>query len=271
MEHDSLVIATCGNFGAAFSHLAKDFGMETHVYIPAGFHTERIDEIESLGGVIHRVKGTYEDAVRVSSLEAKKHGWFNANPGEKINTEAAVKGYAGIAYEIFRDLGRAPDVVTVPVGNGTTLAGVYQGFKILRDDGKADKVPRMIAASTSLGNPIIRSFVRGQRTIQDLSPSEIKETSLNEPLVNWHSFDGQIALDALWESDGWAVGVSDSRMIAFSRLIAREEGLLTLPASASALAAISGYLKKKDKVNESCVAVITARKFIRGSLKRFLR
>jgi len=268
MGYDSLAIATCGNFGAAFSHLAKGFGVETHVYIPAGYHSERIDEIASLGSVIHRVKGTYEDAVSVSGVEAKDHGWFNANPGEEINTEAAVEGYANIAYEIFRDLGRVPDAVAVPVGNGTTLAGVYHGFKALSDKGKADSIPRMIAASTSLGNPVVRSFLRGQRAIQDLSPLEIKETPVNEPLVNWHSFDGQLALDALCGSGGWAVGVSDGRMNEFSRLMAREEGLLTLPASASALAAVGAYISRRDPEARDCVAVLTARKPIPSRSRR---
>ena len=120
----------------------------------------------------------------------------------------------------------------------------------------------MIAASTPHGNPIVGSFLRGQRVIEDLSPTEIKETPVNEPLVNWHSFDGQLALDALWESGGWATYASDRRMTGFSRMLAQEEGLLVLPASASALAAIDSYLRDKERSSGagSCVAVLTARR-----------
>jgi len=262
MDYDALAIATCGNFGASFAYLARGFGLTTHVYIPANYHTERIDEIARLGGVIHRVEGTYEDLVHYASVEAKDSGWYNANPGEDLNTKASLEGYAGIAHEIYMSLGYVPDAVAVPVGNGTTFAGVYHGFKMLFEECKTEGVPRMIAASTSGGNPIVKSFLSGRRIIEDLPPTGIKETSLNEPLVSWHSFDGQLALDALWESNGWATYISDRELVAFARMLAQEEGLLVLPASASSLAALARYAKYAPRGAEdgSFVAVLPARK-----------
>ena len=262
MDYDALAIATCGNFGASFAYLARGFGLTTHVYIPANYHTERIDEIARLGGVIHRVEGTYEDLVHYASVEAKDSGWYNANPGEDLNTKASLEGYAGIAHEIYMSLGYVPDAVAVPVGNGTTFAGVYHGFKMLFEECKTEGVPRMIAASTSGGNPIVKSFLSGRRIIEDLPPTGIKETSLNEPLVSWHSFDGQLALDALWESNGWATYISDRELVAFARMLAQEEGLLVLPASASSLAALTRYAKyvPHGTEAETFVAVLTARK-----------
>lgn len=259
MGYSSLAIATCGNFGASFAYFAPKFGVEAHVYIPANYKTERIQEIVDNGSIIHRVQGTYEDAVYLSGVEAKDLGWFNANPGEELNTRASILGYSKIAYEIYESLGYIPDVVSVPVGNGTTLAGVYHGFKTLYDEGIADKIPRMMGASTPLGNPVVKSFLKGLRTVEDLSPTEIKETSLNEPLVSWHSFDGSLALDALWESNGWATYVSDTQMVEYAKMIAREEGISTLPASASSLAAISKYVRLHKDKESSYVAVLTAR------------
>jgi len=262
MDYDALAIATCGNFGASLAYLARGFGLTAHVYIPANYHTERMDEIANFGGIIHRVEGTYEDVVHYSSVEAKDSGWYDANPGGDVNTKASLEGYAGIAYEIYMSLGHVPGAVAVPVGNGTTFSGVYYGFKVLYDEGETEGVPRMIAASTSGGNPIVKSFLSGRRIIEDLPPTAIKETSLNEPLVSWHSFDGQLALDALWESNGWATYVSDRELIESARNLAREEGLLVLPASASSLAALTRYAKyvPRGTEAETFVAVLTARK-----------
>jgi len=262
MEYKELAIATCGNFGASFTYLARGFRIIPHVYIPASYRTERIDEIARLGGIIHRVDGTYEDVVYASSIEAKDSGWYNANPGEELNTRSSLEGYAGIAYEIYMDLGYVPDAVAVPVGNGTTLAGVYHGFKVLFEEGEIGSVPKMIGASTSGGNPIVKSFLTGRRVIEDLPPTGIKETSINEPLVSWHSFDGQLALDALWESNGWATYVSDNELVEYARMLARDEGLLVLPASASSVAALARYTKyTPHEANNGClVAVLTSRR-----------
>lgn len=258
--YNSLAIATCGNFGASFAYFAPLYGMKAHVYIPSSYSGERLREIAGYGAFIHPVEGTYEDAVRLASKEARENDWYDANPGVERNTRVSLKAYASIAFETYIDLGYTPDIVAVPVGNGTTLSGVYHGFRVLHDDGVSERIPRMIASSTPHGNPILRSFLSGKKVMEDLPLSEIKETVLNEPLVSWHSFDGQLALDALWESGGWAVPISDQEMAYYSELLASVEGLSVLPASASALAALRRLLGEERLKDVSCVAVLTARR-----------
>ena len=255
-----LAIASCGNFGASFVYISRIFGITTHVYIPEKYHTPRIAEIERLGGVIHRSPGTYEEVVDSSGTEAFKRGWYNANPGTPENKHVSIEAYATIAYEIVDRMGRVPDAVAVPTSNGTTLAGINHGFQNLLKAGKTKKIPSVIAASTSGGNPIVSSFLAGKRKIVDLKPEGIDETSVNEPLVSWKSLDGQEALDALWESKGWAVHVTDGEMERYSDIVAREEGLAVLPASCASLAALTYYIKDK-KLHKSLdlVAFFTAR------------
>lgn len=173
-----------------------------------------------------------------------------------------MEAYATISHEIHERLGYAPDVLSVPVGNGTTIAGIHLGFKKLRNRGETDKVPVMVAASTAGGNPVIKCFFKGMKKIQDLDPSEITETEHNEPLVSWRSLDGQQALEALFDSNGWATYVSDDTLLAFSEILAHEEGLLVLPASASSLAALAEYAKRIpiEKREKSYVAVLTGRR-----------
>ena len=255
-----LAIASCGNFGASFVHLSRIFGITTHVYIPEKYHTSRIVEMERQGGVIHRAPGTYEEVVESSGAEANRRGWYNANPGTLENRASSIEAYATIAYEIVERMGRVPDVVSVPTSNGTTLAGINFGFQSLRNAGKTKKNTAVIAASTNGGNPIVSSFLAGKRKIENLRPDEIDETAINEPLVNWMSLDGQEALDALWESDGWATHVTDGEMVRYSEMVAYEEGLAVLPASCASLAALTYYIKeKKLRKGLDLVAFFTAR------------
>ena len=255
-----LAIASCGNFGASFVHLSRIFGITTHVYIPENYHTPRIVEMEEQGGIIHRAPGTYEEVVDYSGIEAGDRGWYNANPGTHDNRAASIEAYATIAYEIVERMERAPDVVAVPTGNGTTLAGINHGFQSLFRAGKTTKVPGIIASSTEGGNPIVSSFLAGKRKIADLKPDAITETAINEPLISWKSLDGQEALDALWESKGWASHVTDEEMARYSEILAHEEGLSVLPASCASLAALTYYVKeKKLKRRLDLVAFFSAR------------
>lgn len=259
---DSLAIASCGNFGASFVYMSRIFDMIPHVFIPESYHTPRIVEMERRGGVIHRVSGTYEDAVMYSAREAGERGWFNANPGFEPNKSASIEAYATISYEIYERLGCAPDFVAVPIGNGTTIAGVHRGFKNLLEEDRIGSLPILLGGSTPGGNPVVKCLMEGARTIVNLEPKEIVETDYNEPLVSWICLDGQEALDALWESGGWATYIPDAELLRYSDILAREEGLLVLPASCASLAAIVEYAKeKKPEKDEKYVAVLTARRF----------
>jgi threonine synthase len=259
-EYKELAIASCGNFGASFVMLSQIFGITTHVYIPEKYHTPRIAEMERHGGVIHRTPGTYEEVVESSGAEAVKRGWYNANPGTSENRVASIEAYSTIANEIVERMGRPPDAVAVPTSNGTVLAGINFGFQNLRRVGKTKKNTAVIAASTNGGNPIVSSFLAGKRRIKNLKPNEIDETAINEPLVSWMSLDGQEALDALWESGGWAAHVTDEEMIRYSNIIMREEGLSVLPASCASLVALTYYIKeKKLQKGLDLVAFFTAR------------
>ena len=258
--YKELAVASCGNFGASFVHISRIFGITTHVYIPEKYHTPRIAEMEKHGGVIHRAPGTYEEVVEYSGAEANRRGWYNANPGTPENRAASIEAYATIAYEMVERMGRAPDVVAVPTGNGTTLAGINHGFQSLRRAGKTKKNTALIAASTTGGNPIVSNFLTGKRKIEDLRLEEITETSYNEPLVSWISLDGQEALDALWGSGGWATQVTDGELLRFSEMVEHEEGLSVLPASCASLAALTYYAKEKRlQKGLDLVAFFTAR------------
>ncbi len=74
--YQQAAIASCGNFGASIVYFSKILGIETHIYIPEKFHSPRVPEIKKMGGILHRVKGTYEDSVDISTLQMllKKDG-----------------------------------------------------------------------------------------------------------------------------------------------------------------------------------------------------
>ena len=249
----TVALATCGNYGVAVALAAQLAGLRCEIYIPDSYHTHRLQEMENLGAHIHRPTGTYEDTVAFSIEEAKRNGWYNANPGNG-NTDLQLRAYSFIADEIVATLGRMPDVVAVPVSNGTLLAGIYQGFVRLEQLGGT---PRMIAASSTDKNPIITSFHAGSRRCEDLRPAQIKETRINEPLINWHSFDGQEALDAVYESKGGAYHISDQKMKRMSAYLSTKEALQVLPASTAGLIALS---ERSEPETTLQVAVLTAKR-----------
>lgn len=257
-EFDALTLATCGNYGVAMALAANLAGIHCKIYIPESYHTERISEMEVLQAEIIRIPGSYEDVVRKSSDLAQEQGWYDANPGGS-NTPLQISAYSQIAGEIFEELGDAPEYCAVPVSNGTLFAGIYRGFVSLYKRGKTSRIPKMVAASSSRKNPIVQSFLQGLDHCRDLDPGTIRETKYNEPLINWHSFDGEEALYALRESKGEAFNISDTKLRQMTSILAKKEGFRILPASTAGLIALLELDEKLNTGPGRFVAVLTAK------------
>ena len=257
-EYDVVSLATCGNYGVAVALAANLAGMECKIYIPECYHTDRVVEMEALGSQIIRLPGSYEDVVVKSSALAIENSWYDANPGGS-NTPLQISAYSQIAFEIYEDLGDAPKYCAVPVSNGTLIAGIYRGFVSLYKRGKTSQIPKMIAASSTRKNPIVQSFLTGLDHCKDLNPETIRETKYNEPLINWHSFDGEEALYALKESHGEAFNISDRKMKEMTALLAKKEGFKILPAATAGLIALLEMDEKLNFEPGRFVAVLTAK------------
>ena len=140
------------------------------------------------------------------------------------------------------------------------MAGVHKGFVSLYRRGKTSRIPRMVGSSTFGKNPIVRSFRLNLLHCEPLSPEKIRETSINEPLVNWNSLDGDLALEAIRSSHGWAAYTSDKAMLQMARKLAEQESLNVLPAATAGLISLLDQHDRSAFVGDRYVAILTGRK-----------
>jgi len=255
MGFEGMTVGTCGNYGAAIVKAAAECGIGARVYVPSGFHPQRL---LSFGKKLDlaRTNGFVEDAITISTAYAKDEGVYDANPGS-VNADIDRIGYSRIAEEIVSQLGAAPDFIAVPVGNGTTLVGIYWGFKEMASRGLIDSVPRFVGVAPPGTNPIVESFLRGSAYV-DLDPGKIAITEVNEPLAGYHSVDGAEALAAIRASRGLAVPVTEPEMALARGKIMSLSKVDVLPCSAAAVAA-AWRLPPRSARNKSVVAIATGR------------
>ena len=240
----TLTAVSCGNYGAALALVADKLDMKAKVYVPESFAAPRKSEIKSHGGDVVLVDGDYEEALRRSAADARVKRWYDANPGG-ANKELVTYSYTFIAREIAKSLGRQPDWVSVPVGNGAVISGIWQGFR-----GMSMK-PKMLGCSNN--NSAIHGIATGSKEKVCLPNLEV--TEINEPLCGNFLTDGEEAIAAILESNGSAVEIPDPELLKASDKIWTTEGLDVLPASAGA---VWGILNLESK-NHVFVAVLTGK------------
>jgi diaminopropionate ammonia-lyase len=131
-----LVSATDGNHGRGVARVARWLGFEAEIYVPAGTKGPRIEGIESEGGRVIEVPGTYDETVaRAAAVEGpdvlliQDHGW----PGYERVPGLVAEGYATIFAEIDAELAArgeaAPEVVLVQIGVGTLASAVVYHYR----------------------------------------------------------------------------------------------------------------------------------------------
>ena len=240
--YKAITTATCGNYGVAIAFFSMHFNIKSVVFIPRSYNTPKIPVMKLYNAEIMLTDGTYEDAVEKSIEYASAENIYDANPGS-VNDDININAYKTIAYEIVKGLNEAPSLVSVPVGNGTTLAGVYEGFKEFYEKGYTKKIPIIIGGTTKYGNQIYLSWAKGSLNPIYMNKSQITETSVSEPLIAYKSMDAEDALKALYDTDGYMYAFDDYELLHMYNILKDTEGLVALPASTASLLALLTYFK----------------------------
>jgi threonine synthase len=146
-------------------------------------------------------------------------------------------GQQTAAWEIWEQTGGdLPDVVVIPVGQCGLLMGMWLGFRRLQRAGLIEKLPRLFAAQPEWLAPIHSAFTNHLEDIPEAIP---KKTSIAEGLAVVKPVRSKRILQALRESEGGTVVVSEDQIRTAYRNLAKR-GFFTEPTSAVAAAAISG-------------------------------
>ena len=119
----------------------------------------------------------YDDAYDLCLRECDEHGWFNRSTGLNPFTR---EGKKTSSFEIWEQLGRVPDRVIVPTGDGNILSGVWKGWRDLAAAGLIDRLPRMSRTPfDSISD--IRPGIASTSTVSGASPSRPSNTALSDP------------------------------------------------------------------------------------------
>lgn len=225
---------TSGNAGASFAAYAQRGGIDAVVLVEFTANRAKAAAIRLYGvpvGVLHfhgmeEITTMLETAVREIGL----YQFVNfINP---VRHEA-MKSYA---YEIAEELRwMAPDVMIHPVGTGGGIWGAWKGFRELETLGWVRGVPRMVAVQPQASGHIPEAFRRGARRAErygDSNATIAQSISADAPIQG-----GERVLSAVYDSGGWADGVSDSEILEAMRWLGRE-GISAEPAAAAPLAAL---------------------------------
>jgi threonine synthase len=230
-----LVADSSGNAGSAIAAYAARAGIACEVYVPAATSEGKLDQLRAYGAVVRRVPGSREDTAAAAAVAAGRPGVFYAS---HVYNPVFLHGTKTYALELWEQLGgRLPDVLVLPVGNGTLVLGCYLAGRELLAAGRIDALPRLVAVQAEGCAPLAAAMAAGGTEPETVAPARATGGTIAEGIAIARPARGAQILAAVRATGGTIVTVTEDQIRAGWADLARS-GLYVEPTSAVCWAAV---------------------------------
>ena len=164
---ESVVQDSSGNAGNAVAAYCAKAGIRCEIFVPEGTSPKKIDMIRAHGAICTMVPGSRDHCADVCREKVEKEGVYYAN---HVYNPFFYEGTKTYLYEVYEQLGRLPQHLVSPVGNGTLFLGVMHALDELLAAGCIEKAPQIIALQSENCDPLLRAAEAGLSEPAAVSP-----------------------------------------------------------------------------------------------------
>ncbi|WP_197519719.1 threonine synthase [Pseudonocardia sp. HH130630-07] len=244
-----VAMPTNGNAGAAWACYAARAGLGALIAMPVDAPEITRRECVVSGAELYLVDGLIGDAGRlVADAVGRRDGYQDTST---LREPYRIEGKKTMGYEIAEQLGwRSPDVVLYPTGGGVGIIAIHKALREMAELGWIEgPMPRLVAVQAQGCAPIVDAFDAGLRS--SVAPADPRTVAFGITVPK--ALGDFLVLDAVYDTGGTAVAVSDDELLAAEHALARDEGTWICPEGAACVAAAgrlreSGWLDGSEEV-----------------------
>jgi len=245
LKEQTIVTASTGNAASALAAVCASAGKRAIIFVPKGAPKAKLVQMVLYGARVIPVRGTYDDAFRMSLEYTARKGGLNRNTAYHPLT---IEGKKTAGLEIYQqNSSKAPDVILVPVGDGVIISGVYKAFYDLKAAGLVARLPRLVCVQAER-SAAIHHYIETGKYHNARRPATIADSISVSVPSNAH-----MARRAVLESRGFSITVSEKEILRGQRTLAEKTGVFAEPAAAATVAALtklqgSDLLGRKEQI-----------------------
>jgi threonine synthase len=255
MGAEVFTAASSGNAAAALATYGARAGKKVVVFVPEHAPVGKLSQLLFLGALVIRVKEEIEaqdPSVSLFKLAYRKFGWMPSPSFGPFNP-FQFEGTKSIGFELCEQFEwNPPDWILLATGSGGLLAGSYKGFKEFEALDFISSIPKHVAVQPEECAPVIEGI---KNKINPLEFPDWKKTpqTVAGGLADPHPWDADSALEAVYESSGTGVAVTEKAILKTQKWLAKYEGLFGEPSGTAALAGLEilvqeGIIDHSDRV-----------------------
>lgn len=258
----AIACASTGNAASSCACAAAAAGLPCYIFVAKFVPEGKLAQLLAYGATVFRVQGTYAQAYDLCNQACRRFGWYNRNAA--INpylVEGKKTGGMELAEQLADD---PPQWVSASVGDGCSIAGMHKGIVQMKAVGVSDFTVKMLGVQATGCDPVMRAFQSGKLNRQRTGDTYADSINVAVPR-NWRK-----AVNAVRDSGGAYVGVSDDQIMRAVVETGRSTGVFAEPAGATAVAGIAAARQQGILGSDAdVVAMITGNglKDVAGALK----
>jgi len=244
-----IAMPTNGNAGSAWATFAARAGMAALIAMPVAAPEICRREVTVVGAELKLIDGLIGDAgAWIREQLAIREGYFDVST---LKEPYRIEGKKTMGLEIAEQLGwKLPDVILYPTGGGVGLIGIWKALAELAALGWVEgPMPRLVAVQATGCAPIVQAWEKGLPESEPWVDAKTVAFGITVP----KALGDFLVLQAIAETNGCAIAVDDTAILAAQRRCAELEGAFICPEGAANFAAVkqlrdSGWIKETDKV-----------------------
>lgn len=239
----AVICASTGNTSASAAAYAARHRLACYVVVPAGkIAMGKLAQAVIHGAEIVQIDGSFDDALNIVRELSENRDVAVVN---SVNPDR-IEGQKTGAFEIVDELGDAPDLLCIPVGNAGNITAYWRGFVEYYQAEKSTHQPKMWGFQAEGAAPLVSGA--------PVAKPETIATAIR--IGNPASWDG--AIEARDASEGAITAVTDEEILEAYRLLASHEGVFCEPASAASVAGLMRrHREGADLAGQVAVCIIT--------------
>jgi len=245
---NKIAVASTGNAGSSLAGICARLGLSSHIYVPKNIPEAKLIQIKAYGADVVVVDGDYDLAFDKCLEDSKINNWYNRNTAYNPLT---IEGKKSAAFDIFiQTMGKLPDVIFVPVGDGVIISGLHKGFIELLKLGWIDNLPQLIGVQSQKSDAFVRYI---KNNVFEYKPANTIADSISAGAPR----NLYLASEAVIESSGSAIAITDDEILSSQKEFIKTTGVLCEPSSAATYAGYKKLLGEEKLENKSVLLIIT--------------
>lgn len=246
----SVVQDSSGNAGNSVAAYCARAGIACEIFVPEGTSPKKIDMIKAHGAAVNIVPGSRDHCAGVCREKVTKEGHYYAN---HVYNPFFYEGTKTYIYEVYEQLGRIPQNIFVPLGNGTLFIGVMKALEEFLACGIIEKMPQVIALQSEHCAPFMEAVKTGSKipAVVDIKPTIAEGIAIGVPMR------GEEILDYIYRHHVRVITAPEDRILdARAELAAK--GIYCEHTTAASYAAYQKYCEIYGKTEDSLLAMCGA-------------